>query len=138
MKISDVLTEAPIGFSTSLAKNIHQAGDVGRQRAATPVTTPQTKAADEKEIVDTVVQQVEKSASRQGRPVDVDAQEKNAPPIGAVIRGTRDSTVDLPDLRWDGKAWTTSDGVVKYTDPYAVQRFHQVYFAGKKAGIGIV
>lgn len=69
---------------------------------------------------------------QQQPPTPTPNSQTNMPPIGAVIPKSK----ILPAIKWDGKAWTSMDGVVKYaTTPDTIARLNQAYLDAKKAGI---
>ena len=79
--------------------------------------------------------QLEKDSGKTIEPEKAGESQFKNPPIGAVIKFSK--SFNMKPLRWDGRQWTSIDGVVKHTQPgsSAEKQYHEIYFQGKAEGL---
>lgn len=82
-----------------------------------------------------VADQLEKESGKTIEPEKTGDSRFKTPPMGAVIKFKK--SLDMKPIRWDGRQWTSMDGVVKHTQPgsSAEQQYHEIYFQGKAEGL---
>ena len=82
-----------------------------------------------------VADELEKESGKTIEPEKAGDSRFKTPPMGSVIRFNK--SLNMKPIRWDGRQWTSMDGVEKRSDPgsQAEKHYHEIYFQGKAEGL---